>query len=101
MAFSSIRSQKWERTVACSIILTYLAHLMRVRFCVWYDKCAKYLAFDTFERAYENALKRRRVEGNGYLLPCFDVFKISKGKWVIIHSSYLDVLKIMVEKRGK
>ena len=80
MAFSSIRSQKWERTVAYSIILAHLAHLIRVRFCVLYAKCAKYLAFDTFERAYENALKGRRVKGNGYLLPCLDVFKISKEK---------------------
>ena len=29
---------------------------MRVCFCIWYAKCAKYLAFGTFERADENAL---------------------------------------------
>ena len=29
---------------------------MRVRFCVWCVKCAKYLAFDTFERTDENTL---------------------------------------------
>ena len=42
----------------------------------------------------------RRVERNGYSLPCLDVFKISKGKGVISHSSYLDVLKIRMEMRG-
>ena len=42
----------------------------------------------------------RRVEGNGFPLSCLDVFKISKGKGVIKHSSYLDVLKIRMERRG-
>ena len=54
MAFSSLRSHIWERTIACLKILRHLAHLIRVRFCVW---CAKYLAFGTFERAIENALR--------------------------------------------
>ena len=56
MAFSFVCSQKWERTIACSIILAYLAHLMRVCFCVWCAKCAKYLAFGTFERVDDSAL---------------------------------------------
>ena len=56
MAFGPVHSQKWERTVACFIILAHLAHLIRVPFCVWCVKCAKYLAFDIFERADENAL---------------------------------------------
>ena len=30
----------------------------------------------------------KRVEGNGYPLPCLNVFKISKGKW----SNYLFLL---------
>ena len=41
----------------------------------------------------------RRVEWNDYPLPCLDVFKISKGKGVISHSSCLDVLKIRRERR--
>ena len=41
----------------------------------------------------------RRVEGNGYHPPCLDVFKISMGKGVISHSSYLDVLKIMRKRK--
>ena len=41
----------------------------------------------------------RRVGGNGYPLPCLDVFKISKGKGVISPFSYLDVLKIRMEER--
>ena len=73
---------------------------MRVCFCVWCVKYAKYLVFDTFERADENALTGRKVKGNSYLLPCLNVFKISKGKGVISHSSYLDVLEIRVERRG-
>ena len=56
MTFSSVRFQKWERTVTCSIILAYLAHMMRACFCVWCAKCAKYLAFGTFERADDSAL---------------------------------------------
>ena len=56
MAFGPVHSQKWERTVACFIILAHLAHLIRVPFCVWCVKCAKYLAFDIFERADKNAL---------------------------------------------
>ena len=43
-------------TVACSIILAHLAFLMRTYFCVWCVKCAKYLAFDTFERPDDSAL---------------------------------------------
>ena len=42
----------------------------------------------------------KRVEGNGSLLPCLDIFKISKGNGVISHFSYLDVLKIRMEMRG-
>ena len=34
---------------------------MRVCFCVWCVKCAKYLAFGTFERADENALREQFV----------------------------------------
>ena len=34
------------------------------------------------------------------MVPCLDVFKISKGKGVISHSPCLDVLKIRIEKRG-
>ena len=56
MAWLSVRSHIWERTVACLKILRHLAQLMRVCFCVWCVKCAKYLAFGTFERADENAL---------------------------------------------
>ena len=41
----------------------------------------------------------RRVEKNGSPPPCLNVFKISKGKGVISHSSYLDVLEIRVERR--
>ena len=29
----------------------------------------------------ERRVVGRRVEGNGYPLPCLDVFKISKGEW--------------------
>ena len=32
---------------------------MRVCFCVWCVKCAKYLAFDTFERADDSALSNK------------------------------------------
>ena len=39
---------------------------------------------------------------NGYPLPCLDFFffKLVRGNGVISPSSCLDVLKIMVEKRG-
>ena len=57
------RNGIWTRTLSkmraycsCFIILAHLAYLMRVRFCVWCVKCAKYLAFDTFERTDENTL---------------------------------------------
>ena len=43
---------------------------------------------------------RRKVEGNGYPPLCLDVFKISRGKGVISLFSYLDVLKIRIERRG-
>ena len=42
----------------------------------------------------------KRIEGNGSLLPCLDIFIISKGNEVISHFSYLDVLKIRMEIRG-
>ena len=42
----------------------------------------------------------RRVEGNDYPLSCLDIFKISKEKGVISHSSCLDVLKIKMKRRG-
>ena len=57
MTFGSVRSQKWERTITCSIILAHLAHLMKVRFCVWCAKYVKYLAFGTFERTDDSTLR--------------------------------------------
>ena len=42
----------------------------------------------------------KRMEGNGTLLPCLDIFKIIKGNGVISHFSYLDVLKIRMETSG-
>ena len=57
------RNGIWTRTLSkmraycsCFIILAHLAYLIRVPFCVWCVKCAKYLAFDIFEKADENAL---------------------------------------------
>ena len=43
----------------------------------------------------------RRVEDNGYPLSYLDVFKLARGNGVISPSSYLDVLKIKMERKGK
>ena len=42
----------------------------------------------------------RRVEGNSSPPLCLDVLKLVRGKGVISHFSYLDVLKIRMKKRG-
>ena len=41
---------------------------MRVYFCVWCVKCAKYLAFGTFERADESASVPNAKKNNSFLL---------------------------------
>ena len=66
-------------TVACYIILAHLAYLMRVRFCVWCVKCAKYLAFDTFERTDENTL-----------IPFNPIVKKKKKKVIIIRKLFYE-----------
>ena len=38
---------KCNGIVACCKKLTHMAHLIKLRFCVWCAKCAKYLAFGT------------------------------------------------------
>ena len=52
MAFESVRSHY------CSMLYNFSTFSIPdgVRFCVWCVKCAKYLAFDTFERTDENTL---------------------------------------------
>ena len=56
MAFVSVPSHIWDGTVAVSQIFWDLEELMRDGFCDWCVKCAKYLAFGTFERADDSAL---------------------------------------------
>ena len=53
----SIPSHIWDDTVAMSQIFWDLEELMRDGFCDWCAKCAKYLAFGTFERADDSALR--------------------------------------------